>query len=124
MRYQKIPLEEQLNRLAENCRVHPEYVPCAIHLWGEMPIADYFGSTEEGEARCKELMRMLKLPSGKASELTYCDIADRIHFWRQGGMHGYRVKRALQLLAEPLAEGYAAWKKAWEEVKRNEENPT
>ena len=89
-----------------------------------MPIADYFGTTEEGEERCRELMQILKLPSGKASEVSYCDIASRIQFWRQGGMHGYCVKRILQLLAEPLADGYAAWKKAWKEAGTNEEDST
>lgn len=120
MRYRKIPLEEQLQSVADRLCVHPEYAPCAIRSWGATPLAAYFGSTEKGKVLCGELMRLLCLPSGREWSLAYCDAAVCIQQLAQEDRDS--AETAVRMLAEPLADGYVAWKKAWEEAAGNAED--
>lgn len=118
MTYQKIPLDEQLKKVACNYHIHPEYAPCAIRMWAETPLAAYFGPTEKGRVLCSELMQVLGIPEGKEWEITYGEAAARIP-----SLDRYLMRAALRMLAIPLADAYAVWKKAWEEAQRNDEDP-
>lgn len=121
MDYEQIPLEEQLKKAADGFCIHPEYSACAIRAWGKTPIVDYFGSgTETGMQRLTELMKILHIPKKKLSRMTYCDIAGHINSLRQKGTNSRRVKKAMRLLAEPLADGFELWK---EGRCKNAENP-
>ena len=111
MKYEQIPLEEQLKKAADGFCIHPEYSACTILLWGKMPIADYLGGdTEEGKKRYMELMKLLNIQYEKGKRMSYCAIAECINSMKQKGKHDRIVEKAMRLLARPLADGIELWK--------------
>lgn len=111
MKYQKIPLEEQLKRLDAGNFAHPEFGACAIRAWAGMPLSVYFGDTAEGKARHGELIQKLQL--SPEEDTTYREAALRIQCWKQQDGDSSRAGKALCLLAEPLAAAYMAWMEVW-----------
>ena len=123
MRYQRIPLEEQLRKVRGNFLIHPEYAPSVIRAMGEMPLAACFDRSEEKEeVLYKELLHMLDVPPEREASLTYRYAAETIRAWKQKNDydHLYLVNAAVFTLAQPFADAYEKWK----EDKRRAENPS
>lgn len=120
MEYQKIPLKEQLERAEDGCIVHPEYIPCAIRAWADIPLPVYFGGGEDGEEGTGQLAKLLGISPAFAGKLAYKEAAMRVSRLRRKPDGKGRELEAVRLLAQPLADAYQRWKEAWENAKKEE----
>lgn len=112
MEYQKIPLDEQLEKAGKK-RIHPEHDACAIRRFGDMPLSGYMKNGHYAE----RLGVLLGIPQERLEKMTVREMALLISRQKRPGAGVLPHKELLRLFAAPMGEAYRAWKEAQDERK-------
>lgn len=107
MEYQKIPLDEQLEKAGKK-RIHPEHDACAIRGFGDMPLSGYMKNGHYAE----RLGVLLGIPQERLEKMTVRETALLIGRHKRPGAGVLPHKELLRLFAAPMSEAYRAWKEA------------
>lgn len=102
----RIPLEERLGAARAGRVCQPEYFPCLIRRWAEMPIRTYFGVCNQ---ELERLCRLLDIaPEDNPS---YQDVAAMICKITYAEDLDNRDEEAMDLLAAPVRAFFNAQNK-------------
>lgn len=98
MNIRKLPLDEQLRRLAAGYTAHPEYPLSIVESIKKVKITSYLAKYKEELARLQELM---KLTPDELNGWTYQDLAICIANWYQTVSPLMESVAVMDLLAAP-----------------------
>lgn len=115
MAYKKIPLEEQLKRVSDRRRIHPEYDACAVQAFGMMPLRDYMKSSHHTQ----RLGMILRVPPERLEKMTVREVAVLISRKKRPGPGVLPFSELLLLFAAPMDGAYRLWKEA-QDAKKEE----
>ena len=102
MRFQRIPLSQQLKQLQDGIPAHPEFTACAIRAWAGTSLKDYFGSAETER---KKLGELIGIPPGEEEGMTYREAAAKVYELGEWGKWA-DAEAATLLLAESFLRFY------------------
>lgn len=115
MAYEKIPLEEQLDRASKRRRIHPEHDACAVQAFGMMPLCDYMKSDHHRT----RLSRILNVSPERLEKMTVREAAVLISRKKRPGPGVLPFSELLLLFAAPMDGAYRLWKEA-QDAKKEE----
>lgn len=102
MNIQKLPLAQRLERMANGCVAHPEYIASAIQTMANIPIAAYLHDFELERVRVMELIG----PWGATDNMTYQEIAAFVRDLRRTPDGAQIAAEVADHLAAPLLRCY------------------
>lgn len=93
------PLRERVSRLSKGYPAHPEYVPCVIQSFAELPMSAYLQGFESEK---EKLSMLLGMETGDIDGMTYKDIACLIYEVKEQGDYEEIVEETVAVLAAPF----------------------
>lgn len=102
MNIQKLPLAQRLERMANGCVAHPEYIASAIQTMTHTPLAAYLHDFEQERARVMALME----PWGATDNMAYQEMAAFVRDLRCTPDGAQIAAEVAEYLAAPLLRCY------------------
>ena len=96
---QKMPLAERLGRLKKGYPAHPEFVPCAIWSFANIPVSAYLANYD---MEMTALAEILGIPKDEFGAYTYKEVASELMELRESAEYGEFFGEAVLHLTAPI----------------------